>query len=197
MKEPAPKRMDREARRAALLDAAARILRRRVPTPLTFEAIAAEAGVSPTLPYKYFDSVDDVAEALYRSTVGAVDDETDRLLADPERSFDDTVRDSLGLWTDTMRRDGRVLMRLADGRAHPSLARVIDQRRERAIAAWASRIEAEFGVDPVSARIVAASLTAGSSAALQRVTRDRVDRDLVIELFVAMARAQGEAAAHR
>ena len=72
--------MSREGRRAALLDAAAAGLRRRERTPLTFEAIATEAGVSSTLPYKYFDSIDDVAEALYRQVVGTVDDETDVLL---------------------------------------------------------------------------------------------------------------------
>ena len=185
-----PKRMSREGRRAALLEAAAQLLRGRAP--LTFEAIADAAGVSSTLPYKYFDSVDEVAEALYLEVVGAVDDETDRVLADPDRSFDEKVRDTVTLWAETIRRDGVLLLRLADGAAHPSLARLIDERRERAVDVWAEQVEAEFGVDPGTSRLIAASITAGSSAILQRWTRDRLDRDRVIELFVAMARAQGE-----
>lgn len=187
-----PRRMSRKDRRAALLDAAGQLLRRRRRTPLTFEAIAAEAGVSATLPYKYFDAIDDVARDLYRQVVSAVDDETDELLADPQRSFDDKVRASLHLWADTIRRDGRLLLRLADGEAHPSLAAVISRRRERAVDVWAAQVEAEFGLDEPTARLVAASLTAGSSAVLQRWTRDRIDLDRAIDVFVTMARAQAE-----
>ncbi len=187
------RRMSRTDRRLALLDAAGRLLRQREPTPLSFEAIAAEAGVSATLPYKYFDSVDEVADELYRRLVGAVDDATDQILADPERPFDTKVHDTISRWCDTIREDGLLLLRLADDVAHPSLRRAIDRRRERAVDVWAAEIEAEFALEPTTARLLAASMTASSTALLRRWIRDRLDRDTVIDLFVTMTRGQIEA----
>ena len=64
MTGPAPKRMSREAGRAALLDAAADVVRAPEGDGLSFEAVAAAAGVSATLPYKYFESVDEIADVL-------------------------------------------------------------------------------------------------------------------------------------
>ena len=195
--EATPKRMSREARRTALLDAAARVLLSSDRAPLTFESIADHAGVSPTLPYKYFDSVDDVAGELYDRVVGAVDSATDRLLADPTQGFDDKVRGSLMMWCDAIRRDGPLLLRLTEGGADASLARRIDRRRERAVTVWAEVVRSEFDLDGDAARIVAASTTAGSSAVLQRWTRDRIDLDRVVELFVVLTRAQAMAAVGR
>ena len=60
---------------------------------------------------------------------------------------------------------------------------------------WAEQLRIEFDLDETARASSRASLTAGSSAVLQRWTRDRVDVDRATELFVAMARAQAEAAA--
>ena len=110
----APRRMSRDDRRASLLDAAVTVLRSDRDTALTFEAIAAAADVSPTLPYKYFDSVDELAVALYQRVVRDVDDETDRIIADPGRTIDDKLVDTFVLWRETLRREGMVLLRLTE-----------------------------------------------------------------------------------
>ncbi len=69
--------MSREARHASLLEAAAELLiadrTDSEQATLTFEAIAEQAGVSPTLPYKYFHSVDEIANELYQRIVVAID----------------------------------------------------------------------------------------------------------------------------
>lgn len=187
--------MSRADRRLALLDAAAELLRGKDPVPLSFEAIAAGAGVSATLPYKYFDSIDEVANELYRRLVGEIDDETDRILADRSRSLDDKLRDSILLWCDMLRRDGLLLLRLADDAAHPSLRKVIERRRDRAIEVWAAELSTQFPLDTATARLLAASITAGSTAVLRRWIRDRLDRDDMVETFVRMARGQIEAVA--
>ena len=184
-----PKRMSREDRRASLLDAAAELLRTGAG-PLSFEAIAEQAGVSATLPYKYFESVDEIANELYRRIVQRVDDETDEILADDTIAFDDKVRASLHLWCDVLRDEGMLLLRLSDDVAHPSLRRSIDARRERSVDVWAAVIERSFGLEPVDARLLAGSLTAGSTAVLRRWIADRLDRVQVVERFVLMTRAQ-------
>ena len=190
--QTAPKRMSREDRHAALLDAAADLLRS-AREPLTFEAIADRAGVSATLPYKYFDSVDEVANELYQRIVVTVDDATDELLATTDRSFDDKVRGALELWCDVLRTEGVLLWRLSDDAAHPSLRHAIDTRRERAVVVWAEALQRELDLADDDARLLAASITAGSTAALRRWIVDRLDRHDMIERFVVLARAQIEA----
>ena len=190
-----PKRMSREARRAALLDAAADLLRAPDSTPLSFESIAAAANVSPTLPYKYFDSVDQIAAELHRHLVGPIDEQTEAIVADPDRTLDDKVRATLHLWCDTLRRDGMLLLRLSDDVAHPSLRRAIDARRERSVHVWAEAIERDGGLDAPTARLVAGSITGGSIAALRRWIVDRLDREQMVETFVTLARAQLDAVA--
>ena len=192
-----PKRMSREARRASLLDAAADLLRASDPTPRSFEAIATAAAVSPTLPYKYFDSVDEIATELHRHLIGPIDELTETIATDRDRSFDDKLRATLALWCETLRRDGLLLLRLSDDVAHPSLRRAIDTRREASMRLWASEIERETGIDPMTARLVAGSITGGSIAALRRWVVDRLDQDEMIECFVALARAQLDAVSSR
>lgn len=194
MDTTAPKRMSREARRAALLDAAADLLRATDPSPLSFESIAAAASVSPTLPYKYFESVDQIATELHTHVVGPIDEQTDTIVADPERTLDDKVRATLHLWCDTLRRDGILLLRLSDDVAHPSLRRAIDARRERSVHLWADEIARECQLDEPTARLVAGSITGGSIAALRRWIVDRLDREQMVETFVNLARAQLDAA---
>ena len=193
MTDTAPKRMSREARRASLLDAAADLLRGADPVPLSFEAIAEAAGVSATLPYKYFDSVDEIASELYAHLIGPIDDQASSIAQDPERGFDDKLRATMHLWCDVLRRDGVLLFRLSDDVAHPSLRRAIDKRREGSVELWAAVIEAECSIDAPTARLVAASINAGSIAALRRWIVDRLDRTEMIETFVLLARAQLQA----
>lgn len=186
--------MTRDDRRASLLAAAARAV---VDTPgerLSFDAIAAEAGVSPTLPYKYFESVEDVTLELYTAIVDDVDARTDELLADSDRSFDDKVKASFLLWCTLVERDDFLFVRLAEGANAAGLARAVHRRRERIVDTWAEQVTAEFGLDDTAARLVSASVTSGASALVQRVFTDRLERDVVADLLVALVRAQGEAA---
>lgn len=191
----APKRMSREQRRASLVDAAGRVLARADSDGLTFEDVAAEAGVSSTLPYKYFDSIDELASALYDAVVESIDIAMDELLAS-DAAFDDKVSGTWRLWADAIRRDGLLLWAIVDGRSSPPmLKRRLDDRRERTVAKWAEVIAAEFGVDHDAAMLAAASTVAGSSALHGRWIRDRRRRREVEAAFVIMVRAQCEALA--
>jgi AcrR family transcriptional regulator len=186
--------MARDERRASLIAAAARVVAARSGDRLSFEAIAAEAGVSPTLPYKYFDSPEDVALELYTLTVADVDARTDDVLADPERVFDDKVRETFLLWCSLVEHDNFLFVRLAEGANAAALERAVRTRRERAVEVWAQQLRAEFALDEPTARVVAASVTAGAGAVVQRVFTDRLDRDQVAELLVRLVRAQCNAA---
>jgi AcrR family transcriptional regulator len=186
---PAVRRMSRDDRRASLVAAAGRLVAGAPGERLTFEAIAAEAGVSATLPYKYFDAVDDVALELYTSLVDDVDAATDEILAG-DRPFDDKVRAAVLLWCALVERDDFLFVRLAEGANAAGLARAVHRRRERTVAVWAPPIAREFGLSEAHARLAAASMVASAGAAIQRIFADRLDRDEVADLVVRMARAQ-------
>lgn len=182
--------MSRSDRRASLLAAAAQVISDAPGERLSFEAVAAAAGVSPTLPYKYFDSIEDITLELYAATVADVDARIDDLLADPGVSFDDTLRSSFLMWCEQVERDDFLFVRLAEGANAADLARSVRRRRERAVGTWAEVLVAEFGLDDVTARLLAASITTSASAMVQRVFADRLERTAVAELLVVVARAQ-------
>ncbi|MEO1058630.1 MAG: TetR/AcrR family transcriptional regulator [Actinomycetota bacterium] len=190
MPATAPRRMSRSDRRASLLAAAAQVISDAPGERLSFEAVAAAAGVSPTLPYKYFDSIEDITLELYAATVADVDARIDDLLADPGVSFDDTLRSSFLMWCEQVERDDFLFVRLAEGANAADLARSVRRRRERAVGTWAEVLVAEFGLDDVTARLLAASITTSASAMVQRVFADRLERTAVAELLVVVARAQ-------
>ncbi len=187
--------MSRTDRRASLLAAAAQVISEAPGERLSFEAVAAAAGVSPTLPYKYFDSIEDVTLELYSATVADVDARIDQLLADPDVSFDDTLRSAFVMWCEQVERDNFLFVRLAEGANAAALARSVRRRRERAVGIWAQVLTTEFGLHDVTARLLAASITAAASAMVQRVFADRLDRAAVAELLVVVARGQCAAAA--
>jgi AcrR family transcriptional regulator len=186
--------MARDERRTSLLAAAARVVAGRSSERLSFEAIAAEAGVSPTLPYKYFGSPEDVALELYTNAVADVDARTDEILADRDRAFDDKVRETFLLWCALVERDDFLFVRLAEGANAAALDRAVRARRERTVEVWAEQLQAEFALDPPTARVVAASVTAGAGAVVQRVFTDRLDRNDVADLLARLVRAQADAA---
>lgn len=188
------KRMGREERRAALLAAAGDVLRR-PDAPLTFETIAETAGVSATLPYKYFGSVDEVALALYEQFVQEIDDATDALLATPDADFDTKVRGGMRLWLDAVERDGLLLERLTGSDAPRGLRRSVARRRSRVAELWAREIVSTFGLTPEDAAVAATALIAATSAVLQRIRIEGLDRDATVAAFVRMARGMCTASA--
>lgn len=186
------KRLSRSERHQMLLDAAAAVLSRRDATGLTFEQVAEEAGVSPTLPYKYFESPDDIAVELYDRIVTAIDDQVDAVIG-ADLTFDEKASQSFDLWCEAARTHGHLLLSLIDGRVLPSLRGRIDRRRERSVKLWAGVIVDDYGIDHDDALLVAASITAATSALLTRWLRDRRSRRETVEAFRRLAVAQCEA----
>jgi len=65
MSEPARLRLTRAERRAQIVAAAARVARGRDPATITYDEIAAEAGVSRALIYSYFADRQDILDAVH------------------------------------------------------------------------------------------------------------------------------------
>src|SRR5690349_1167466 len=117
----APRRMSRAAREEAFLDAAAGIIESGGVGALSFEAMASASGVAKTLPYAYFESIDDVLVTLFERVIGGVDAAIDDVLAASELPFGEIVEQALTVWFDAVSAHGRLVGALLDGRAHPGL----------------------------------------------------------------------------
>jgi AcrR family transcriptional regulator len=76
------RRLEPAARRAQILDAAARLFRHREPGAVRFDEVAAAAGVSRSLVYTYFGDRGGLMAAVYLHTLSRFDDELTDLLAD-------------------------------------------------------------------------------------------------------------------
>lgn len=187
----APKRMSREDRRKALLDAAARVLHHHSLAELSFELVADEARVSKTLPYTYFESPAEIAVTLFESVIGRVDRETEQVVASVA-GFEDQLRSSLALWCDAIEEDGRVVHALLDGRSVPAVRPLIDARDRAAVALWRDRVSDEFGLSADDATFVATMLTSAATATLQLWVRQRQPRDDLLDRFVRAVRALAE-----
>lgn len=184
----APKRMSREGRKQALLEAAARVLHDHSLAELSFELVAAEAGVSKTLPYTYFESPAEIAVLLFDAVVGRVDRETSQMMASVA-SFDDQLRSTLTLWCDAIDEDGRLVHALLDGRSVPAIRPLVDARDRAAVELWSGRVIEEFGLDPADAVFVGTMLTSAATATLRLWVRERQDRDEYLDRFVRATRA--------
>lgn len=79
--KPAFTRAEPDARRASLVDAAARVLAQNGVAGATVRAIAVEAGVSPGLVGHYFDGIDALIEATYAHVEAQVAAAIDRAVA--------------------------------------------------------------------------------------------------------------------
>ena len=62
----------------------------------------------------------------------------------------------------------------------------VHRRRERIVDVWAEQLTATFGLEATTARLVAASVIAGSSSVIQRIFSERLDRDEVADLLVVL-----------
>jgi AcrR family transcriptional regulator len=180
--------MARDDRRAALLDAAVRVLQHRVLADLSFEAVAEEAGVSKTLPYSYFDSPAEIAIALFERVVGTIDETTDQIIRSA-LSFDEKVRATLHLWSDAIESGGQLVHRVLDSKAVAALQPLIERRDRHSVEIWADALAKEFSLTASDAEFVAVMLTSAATSTLRYWADNGLERQIVIEQFLRATRA--------
>lgn len=178
------KRLDRVAREASLLDAAARIVAEEGVEALTMEGLAAEAGVNKALAYRFFANRDGVLLALWDRETAAFDGQVGVAIA-AEEDLEGRIRAVLDAWLDRVERGGSALGRLeAEGVGPPALE---ERRRARTagIVTFLARLfRDEYRIAPQEAVTAAAVLGSGAPglAALWRHTgwsRRRLTRTYV------------------
>ncbi|MEJ5256060.1 MAG: TetR/AcrR family transcriptional regulator [Acidimicrobiales bacterium] len=179
-------RMSRDARRELFLDTAARIVVEHGVEALTMEGLAAEAGVSKALGYRYFTNRDDLLAALFQREIARYD----RLIAERTSglsSFEDRIRAMLETYLDTVTERGNVLSILMQARLGGGTFERRRRERNRFVEDYfAELIHREFGV-PTSTALVASSVFLTGTLGLITAWLDRgLPRDEVITTFVEL-----------
>lgn len=121
-----PKRLSPDLRKAAILEAAQRLLSRSGIVGFSLEAVAREAGVAASLPRHYFGSYVDLLQAATADVLKAVEE----ALLNPDLSIPLEAR--LGAYLDVLREQPwghSIWMRSAE--VHPQADAIVRQARQR------------------------------------------------------------------
>lgn len=136
-------RLDPAVRREQIIQAAEAVFLGRDPAEVTFEEVAAEAGVSRALVYNYFGDKGGLVAAVYLRSVQRLDEALDQALAGAHHPSDrlraviecylEFARGHAGLWR---------LIGTSEAVLHPVVQHARRQRYERMAQAWGGTPEA-------------------------------------------------------
>jgi AcrR family transcriptional regulator len=180
------KRLDREAREASLLEAAAKIVTNEGAEALTMEGLAAEVGINKALPYRFFSNRDAVLLALWDRETAAFDAQVEAAL-EGRATLEDKLSAILGVWLDLVEEGGGALGRLnAPGVGPAELDQLRRERTSGILDFFARLFRSELSLSQRDAVTAAAVLGAGAPglAALQAHTG--WSRRRLTETFVRM-----------
>jgi AcrR family transcriptional regulator len=178
-------RLSHAQRRRQLLDAAASLIIEKSLDAVTMEGVAARAGVSKALPYRFFTNRDDLLIALY-------DREADiltRRVREATRTvvgFESRVRAIAETWLEGVSERGLVLGMLV--LASP-LAGPIEARRQHMVATlareWGGAVAREFAIDEHRAQRMMTVVLVGSQALIPFWLQQPDQRKALIDDFVS------------
>jgi len=179
-------RLTRDERRAHFLDMAAEIITEQGADSVTMEGVAARAGVSKALGYRYFSNRDDLLIALFDREMAILDQRISDAVATAD-NFDDGLRAIVIAWIDLIIERGRLLGSLQQSKLieGPVEQRRID-RQDGIDKFFAHLITSEYDVDPDDAVLVAATLVSGSEGAMRIWLSRGWSREKIADRYVRL-----------
>jgi AcrR family transcriptional regulator len=160
-------RLTRDERRAHFLDMAAEIITEQGADSVTMEGVAARAGVSKALGYRYFTNRDDLLMALFDREMAILDHRISHAVTTAD-NFEDGLRAIVCAWLDLIVERGRLLGSLQQSKL---IEGPVEQRRMDRQAGidkfFAHLITSEYDIERDDAMLVAATLVSGSEGAMR------------------------------
>jgi AcrR family transcriptional regulator len=192
---PERRRLSAGDRRTHLLDVAIGLLDEGGPEAVTMEGVAARAGVSKALGYRYFDNADELLLALYDREIADLRSRVNAALVGVT-GFEEQVRASLTAWFDTLAERGTVIGTIMQ--AGPVSGPVKD--RSRAIHASVSEFYGTlaadaYGLSPTTATVASSILLSGLEGLIDCWVKRRIPRRELIDIYTTMCVASLEALA--
>jgi len=186
---PSPERRRRlpaQARRTQFLDTAAELVAESGTDAITMEGVAARAGVSKALGYRYFDNADDLLLALHEREMAEVGARVGAAMAQAV-TLEDTIRASLTTWLDILAERGAVITNLMQAR--PVSGPVERQSREihASVSEFYGTKGAEsFGLTPRTATAAASILLSGLNGLIDCWVNRQMPRRELIDIYTTM-----------
>jgi AcrR family transcriptional regulator len=179
-------RLSAAQRREQFLDVAAQLVVEQGADAVTMEAVAARAGVSKALSYRYFDNAGALLVALFEREVIDLDQ---RIMAAVEQAngFEAKVRATFVGWGGPIEDRGRLLGRL--WQVSISAGPLLRARRERDRTInkfWGREVQEAYHLPTPVAETAAAILVQGTNGLLASVIAGRGEQAELIEIYVTM-----------
>ncbi len=179
-------RLTAAQRKQQFLDVAAQIVVEQGADTVTMEAVAARAGVSKALSYRYFSNAGSLLLELFEREVVELDRQI-RVAVELADTFDDKIRATFQGWGDEMNDKGRLLGRLWQVSVSAGPLLEARRRRDREVYEfWGSLIEAEYGLPTPVAQTAAAILVQGTAGLLASLFSGRGEQEELIDIYVYM-----------
>lgn len=179
-------RLTRDERRAHFLDMAAEIITEQGADSVTMEGVAARAGVSKALGYRYFTNRDDLLMALFDREMAILDQRISDAVVTAD-DFEDGLRAIVCAWVDLIVERGGLLGSLQQSKL---IEGPVEQRRisrqDGIDKFFAHLIINEFDVEPDDAVLVAATLVAGSAGAMRIWHSRGWSRDKIADRYLRL-----------
>ena len=183
--EPRRTRLAPEVRKQLILDAAANLIDSEGMASVSMERLGREAGVSKSLIYAYYPSLQELLQTLLRTEYKKLRD-LQIAAAEEANTFEELVRKITGAYMNYMQERGLILERLA---AEPSVAIEGDPteyNRESAVRYLAEILHRNYGFEPEIAKAVVDISFGLPAAGGHYLIRHDLDRDTVEELTATM-----------
>jgi AcrR family transcriptional regulator len=179
-------RLTAAQRKQQFLDVAAQIVVEQGADTVTMEAVAARAGVSKALSYRYFSNAGSLLLELFEREVVALDRQI-RVAVELADTFEDKIRATFQGWGNEMNDKGRLLGRLWQVSVSAGPLLEARRRRDREVYEfWGSLIEAEYGLPTPVAQTAAAILVQGTAGLLASLFSGRGEQEDLIDIYVYM-----------
>jgi len=180
-------RLTAAQRKQQFLDVAAQIVVEQGADTVTMEAVAARAGVSKALSYRYFSNAGSLLLELFEREVVELDRQI-RVAVELADTFEDKIRATFQGWGNEMNDKGRLLGRLWQVSVSAGPLLEARRRRDREVYEfWGSLIEAEYGLPTPVAQTAAAILVQGTAGLLASLFSGRGEQEELIDIYVYMS----------
>jgi len=184
----APARMPAAARRAHLLEAAARIVLKEGFEALTMESLAAHAGVSKGLGYAYFENAEEVALALFDQEIASMYRQVGDAM-DAQAPFEERVRASISTYLDIVVERGALIAILQNRLSGRRLRKSVRARLGPFFELWTGHIRSALKPSRADAEILTTMVLSLSDSIGRSVGAGRASRRAAEELAVAFVLA--------
>jgi AcrR family transcriptional regulator len=192
-----PTRLTRDQRRSHFLDTAAAMITELGPESVTMEGVAARAGVSKALGYRYFTNRDDLLLEVFDREVGVLDERIALAVASAT-TLEDRLRRIIDVWLDLIVERGALLGSLQRSKL---IEGPVEQRRLERQADidefFAQLFLAEYPMTHDDALLAAGVLLSGAEGALRLWIAHRWTRGYLSEHLLRLSIGAVEALATR